>query len=63
MEQEKIDLIRLAMAGNETAFEELYRSSLRMILYTATQICGSAQDAEDIAQEVGLTMHRKIATL
>jgi RNA polymerase sigma-70 factor (ECF subfamily) len=52
-------LVAAATAGNESAFAELYSLHRREILMLATRILGSADDAEDIAQETFLRAWQK----
>jgi RNA polymerase sigma-70 factor (ECF subfamily) len=56
-------LVKRASAGDEAAFEELYRLKLRTILYHINTLVNSPHDAEDIAQEVGITLLKSIGSL
>lgn len=56
-------LVEKASAGDAAAFEELYKSKLKSILFRISQKMGGVQDAEDIAQDVVLKMYQNIGTL
>jgi RNA polymerase sigma-70 factor (ECF subfamily) len=55
-------LVRRARAGDERAFEELVRVYQDRIFGLTYRMMGNRQEAEDLAQEVFLTMHRAIGT-
>ena len=52
------DLLRLALAGNEAAFTALYRRRQQSVYRFALQMSGSRTVAEDVTQEVFLTLLR-----
>jgi len=52
------DLLRLALAGNEAAFTALYRRRQQSVFRFALQMSGSRTVAEDVTQEVFLTLVR-----
>jgi len=52
-------LLRLAMAGDEEAFTQLYRRLRGVVYRFARQMSGSASIAEDVTQEVFLILLRK----
>lgn len=56
-------LVRKALQGDETAFAELYTAKIRTILYQAYRITGNMDDAEDIAQNVGIRIYKNIGKL
>lgn len=58
-----IELVKKASAGDEASFELLYHEKFRSILYTASNILHSKQDAQDAAQEVIMAMYNKIGSL
>ncbi|HEX6259632.1 MAG TPA: RNA polymerase sigma factor, partial [Woeseiaceae bacterium] len=60
----KVDarLIRHAAAGDEQAFTELLGQVRGQIFRWALIITADSDDAEDIAQQVSLTLHRRLHT-
>jgi RNA polymerase sigma-70 factor (ECF subfamily) len=58
-----LELVIKASAGDINAFEDLYRLKLHSILCHINSMINSPNEAEDIAQEVGISMFRKLATL
>jgi len=48
--------------GDARAFEELYRAHAGRLYSLILRMAGSAQDAEDLLQEVFLTAHRKLGS-
>lgn len=57
-EQSDEELLRLAMAGDADAFTTLYRRRQAGIFRFALQMCGSVTIAEDVTQEVFMTLIR-----
>jgi RNA polymerase sigma-70 factor (ECF subfamily) len=55
--------IRRAMAGDETAFEELIRAYSRRVYVVAYAILQDVSDAEDLVQDVFLKVHQNRAGL
>jgi len=55
------ELIRKAQKGDMMAFEAILKNYERQVLSLAQQVVQNQQDAEDIAQEVFVTLYRKIA--
>lgn len=53
------ELLRLIMAGNADAFTTLYRRRQAGIYRFALQMCGSEGIAEDVTQEVFMTLVRR----
>lgn len=56
------DLVAAASAGDRTAFETLLRTHYDRIHGIAWQLTGSRSDADDIAQDVCLTLVEKIGS-
>ncbi len=55
-------LIRASAAGDEQAFEQLYRLHSGRVYSLVLRILGNAADAEDVTQEVFLQVYRKLKT-
>jgi len=56
-----LELATRCRAGDAEAFEELYRQHARRLFSLVFRMTGSAEDAEDLLQEVFLQAHRKLA--
>ena len=56
-----LELAARCRAGDADAFEELYRQHARRLFSLVVRVVGSAEDAEDLVQEVFLQAHRKLA--
>ena len=56
-----LELAARCRAGDADAFEELYRQHARRLFSLVLRMVGSAEDAEDLLQEVFLQAHRKLA--
>ena len=56
-----LELAARCRAGDTDAFEELYRQHARRLFSLVLRMVGSADDAEDLLQEVFLQAHRKLA--
>ena len=56
-----LELAARCRAGDADAFEELYRQHARRLFNLALRMIGSADEAEDVLQEVFLQAHRKLA--
>ena len=55
-------LVKLALAGDATGFEELYRLYARRIHRVCLRMVGDAAQAEDLTQEVFVLAYRRLAT-
>ena len=56
-----LELAERCRAGDADAFEELYRQHSRRLFGLVFRMTGSAEDAEDLLQEVFLQVHRKLS--
>ena len=56
-----LELAARCRAGDADAFEELYRQHARRLFSLVVRTVGSADEAEDLLQEVFLQAHRKLA--
>jgi len=56
-----LELAERCRAGDADAFEELYRQHARRLFGLVFRMTGSAEDAEDLLQEVFLQAHRKLS--
>lgn len=54
------DIIRKAAAGDMQAFEAIYQATSAFVYNVALRVTGNREDAEDVTQEVFLTMHHKL---
>lgn len=61
--QEHLSVVHAAVAGDETAFRQLYDSYARSIFNMVLRSVRDAQLAEDISQEVWLKAHRQLGKL
>jgi RNA polymerase sigma-70 factor (ECF subfamily) len=57
-----LELAARCRAGDADAFAELYRQHSRRLFNLVLRMTGSAEDAEDLLQEVFLQAHRKLAS-
>jgi RNA polymerase sigma-70 factor, ECF subfamily len=55
-----LELARRCRAGDADAFEELYRQHAGRLFSLTSRMVGSAQEAEDVLQEVFLHAYRKL---
>ena len=55
-----LQLAARCRAGDADAFEELYRQHARRLYGLALRMVGSAEEAEDLLQDVFLQVHRKL---
>lgn len=64
MEKEQmIELVRKSQAGDDEAMNELIRESHTSVSYQCRKLLKNAQDAEDVTQEVLLTVYTKLGSL
>ncbi|MDD5557394.1 MAG: RNA polymerase sigma factor [bacterium] len=54
------EVVRKAARGDAAAFERIYRASADYVYTIAVGITGNGADAEEVAQDVFLTVHRKL---
>jgi RNA polymerase sigma-70 factor, ECF subfamily len=57
-----LELARRCREGDAAAFEALYRAHAGRLFGLLTRMTGSAQDAEDLLQDVFVHAHRKLAS-
>ena len=61
MRADDLDLARRCREGDTAAFETLYRTHAGRLFGLLTRMTASAQDAEDLLQDVFVQAHRKLA--
>ena len=57
------EFVHKAVAGDKTAFEELYRETCRPVYFTCLNILKDEQEAQDVTQDVYLTAFEQLGTL
>src|SRR5688572_18403974 len=57
-----LELANSIRAGNEAAFEELYRQHSTRLYNLAYRMAGSPSDAEDLLQDIFLLAYRKVGS-
>jgi len=57
-----VDLVARIQAGDVEAFESLYRQHSAKIYSLASRMAGSAEDGEDLLQEIFLQAYRKLGS-
>lgn len=62
MENISDDIIEKAAGGDQDAFESIYRSSSKFVYNVAWRVVSKHEDAEEITQEVFLTVYRKLSS-
>lgn len=62
MRAEDLELARRCLSGDAAAFEDLYRAHAGRLFSLLTRMAGSAQDAEDLLQDVFVQAHRKLGS-
>ena len=62
MRADDLELARRCREGDAAAFETLYRAHAGRLFGLLTRMTGSAQDAEDLLQDVFVHAHRKLAS-
>ena len=55
-------LLRRARDGDLDAFEEIVRAHEKVVFRIAYRVLGNVADAQDVAQEVFMKLHRSLAT-
>lgn len=55
-----LDLARRHRYGDSSAFEEVYRQYVQMVFNLCLRMVGNREEAEDLAQEVFLRIHRHL---
>lgn len=63
MEQEIITLIQKAQAGDEDAFNEIYKRYYHSAFIKANSICQNEADAKDAVQDAFIQIHHSLETL
>lgn len=64
METERlIEMVVMARQGDENAMQTLYLDTKRSVYYLALRMVKNPEDAEDITQEVFITVHEKLSEL
>ena len=56
-----LELASRCRTGDDAAFADLYREHARRLFGLALRMTGSAEDAEDLLQEIFLQVHRKLS--
>jgi RNA polymerase sigma-70 factor, ECF subfamily len=56
------DILRKAAAGDIDAFEQIYRAYSAFVYNVAYRMVEAREDAEEVTQEVFLTVHRKLGS-
>jgi RNA polymerase sigma-70 factor, ECF subfamily len=56
------DILRQAAEGDLRSFEEIYKAAAGFVYNVALRIVGNKEDAEEAAQDVFLTLYRKLST-
>ena len=62
MNADDLDLARRCRDGDAAAFESLYRAQAGRLYSLLVRMTGSAEDAEDLLQDVFVQAHRKLAS-
>ena len=58
----ELTLVERCQSGDVDAFETLYRQHAGRIYSLATRMAGSAEEGEDLLQEIFLQVHRKLGS-
>jgi RNA polymerase sigma-70 factor (ECF subfamily) len=58
--QLEADLVARSRNGDADAFEAIYRQHAARIYTLASRMCGSAEDGEDLLQEIFVQVYRKL---
>lgn len=62
MENISDDIIEKAAVGDQDAFEAIYRASSKFVYNVAWRIVSKHEDAEEVTQEVFITVYRKLSS-
>lgn len=62
MSSEILVLIRRSLAGDDTAFEQIFHAYKNLVFKTAYLILGNMQETEDALQEVFIDVHRGLGS-
>ena len=62
MHEADLDVARRCRAGDPAAFEALYKTHAGRLFGLAARMMGSAQEAEDVLQEIFVNAHRKLGS-
>jgi len=62
-QSELIISVKQAQAGDENAYQRLYLDTYKSVFYLALRMVKNTEDAEDITQEVFITVNEKISEL
>ena len=57
------ELVQKAAAGDKAAFEELYQATCRLVYFTCFALLKDEQEAQDITQDVYLTVFEQLGAL
>ena len=57
------ELVQKAAAGDNAAFEALYQETFRSVYFTCFELLKDEQEAQDITQDVYLTVYEQLSTL
>ncbi|MGE0268037.1 MAG: RNA polymerase sigma factor [Candidatus Omnitrophota bacterium] len=60
MDELSNDILEKAAQGNITAFEQIYKTYSRFVYNVAYRMAGNIEEAEEITQEVFITIHQKL---
>jgi RNA polymerase sigma factor (sigma-70 family) len=60
MQELSEDILRAAAGGDMEAFEQVYRTYASFVYNVAYRMVEAKEDAEEVTQEVFLTVHRKL---
>ena len=60
MEELSDDILQKASQGDIAAFEQVYKTYSRFVYNVAYRMAENIQEAEEITQEVFITIHQKL---
>lgn len=61
-DREERELIQLVKTGDHEAFQTIFHQHVNLVYRQALKLLGNEADAEDVVQEVFLTVYRKVKT-